>query len=408
MFLEILFFIFLGITLGIISGLLPGLHVNTIYLLIPLFSAFFIDLNISVYGLITFIISAAITSTIVDFIPSIFLGAPEEATALSVLPGHRLLLQGKGLEALFLTTSGGVFTTLLFFVLTPLLLFILPIIHSLLKFYIAFVLLVICFFMILTEKNKERIFFSVLVFLLSGSLGIITLNSGILPENFVLFPIFTGLFGIPTLLLSLKHKSNIPPQEEVIFNTERKLIFSGSIKAFFASILLGLLPGVGVAQATVLTQELTKKKDPREFLISVGGVNTAVALISILSLYTVKRARSGAAIAIRNLLENFTIYDILLLISVSLISVGISAILTLYIGNKILKFIQKFPYSKISLIILILLFFLCFIFTGLNGILILLVSTSIGIIAPLSKIKRSHSMGVLIIPVILFYLGINF
>ena len=42
----------------------------------------------------------------VDSIPSVFLGAPDEDTVLSVLPGHRLLLSGKGLDAVACAAQG--------------------------------------------------------------------------------------------------------------------------------------------------------------------------------------------------------------------------------------------------------------------------------------------------------------
>jgi len=387
--------------------LIPGIHVNTIYILIPTFSVFFATYNIPNYAIAAFIIASSITSTIVDFIPSIFLGAPEESTALSILPGHKLLLQGKGFEALFLTICGGVFVTILFTFLLPLLLVLLSFIYNTIRFYIAYILLSLSIFMIITERDKCKIFFSTIVFLLSGFLGIITFRSGILDANFVFFPLFTGLFAVPTLILSLKNKSCIPPQEELILKIDRRLIFSGVLKSMFSSLLIGLLPGVGAAQATVLAQEITKRRDPREFLVSIGGVNTVVSLVSFVALYSIKRARSGAAVAVNSLLENFGINEILLLISVSLISVGISAILTIHLGNKILKIIKKFPYSKISLAVLFFLLLLCFIFTGFVGFFVLCIGAFIGLIAPLSKIKRSHCMGVLIVPVILFYLKLT-
>ena len=48
---------------------------------------------------------------------------------------------------------------------------------------------------------------------------------------------------------------------------------------------------------------------------------------------------------------------------------------------------------------------LTIILTGLNGLLILLVATSIGVLPPLLGVKRSSLMGVLMLPLILFYSG---
>ena len=53
-----------------------------------------------------FIISMSLTHSFLDEITSIFLGAPYSGMAMGVLPGHKLLLEGKGLEAVKLTVIG--------------------------------------------------------------------------------------------------------------------------------------------------------------------------------------------------------------------------------------------------------------------------------------------------------------
>jgi len=47
---------------------------------------------------------------------------------------------------------------------------------------------------------------------------------------------------------------------------------------------------------------------------------------------------------------------------------------------------------------------LAFLLTGPIGVLILLTSTAVGVIAPLAGTNRSHAMGCLILPVILYFL----
>ncbi len=404
MFLEILFFIILGILAGTFTGLAPGIHVNNISLIVISLSPVFMAYNIPPHAVVSFIMAMAVTHTILDFIPSIFLGAPEDSTALSVLPGHRLLLQGKGLEALYLTIIGGVGVTILFVLLVPVLLLFLPAFYNTIKPYIFWILIAIIFIMILTEEKSKKVW-ALIVFALSGILGLIVFNSTALSPTFLFLPLFTGLFGISTMIISLKGKSIIPPQEKWIGRIDRNLIFSGTIKSFFSGLLVGTLPGLGAAQATVLIQEITRKQDGKEFLVSIGGINTAVAIFSILSLYTIGRPRSGAAVAIGKIIGNFGINELILLISTALIAVGISAILALKISKKGLGLIEKIPYNKISLLTIMFLIFLTLILTGYPGLLILFVSTAIGLTAPLTGVKRSHCMAVLLLPVILFYGG---
>jgi len=93
---ETLLFSLIGIVFGIICGIVPGFHVNLVIPVILTLS-FLIQ---NPYYLAVLIASTAISEIFMNFIPSIFLGAPEEGTSLAVLPGHKLLLEGRGYEAI--------------------------------------------------------------------------------------------------------------------------------------------------------------------------------------------------------------------------------------------------------------------------------------------------------------------
>lgn len=95
-----------GCALGIITGLIPGLHVNNVAILLIAISPTLLQHGISPVCIAIIIIANAVAHTFLDFIPSIFLGAPEAETALAVLPGHRLLLEGRGIEAIRLSALG--------------------------------------------------------------------------------------------------------------------------------------------------------------------------------------------------------------------------------------------------------------------------------------------------------------
>ena len=87
--LDILFLTLGGCCLGLVTGLTPGLHVNTVCLIgLSLYHK--LGLNEIQFGVA--MVAMAVTHTFLDFIPAIFIGVPEECTALSVLPTHKLLL----------------------------------------------------------------------------------------------------------------------------------------------------------------------------------------------------------------------------------------------------------------------------------------------------------------------------
>src|SRR3989338_5575838 len=123
MLLEIILFLFLGIMAGILTSLAPGVHINLVgAILISLSASFFISLNPTY--LVVFIVAMAITHSFVDFIPSIFVGAPDEGAELSVLPGHELLKQGRGYEAVMLTNYGSLAAIFILFLISLPLIFL--------------------------------------------------------------------------------------------------------------------------------------------------------------------------------------------------------------------------------------------------------------------------------------------
>jgi len=401
--LELLLFVLAGIGFGTFTGLIPGIHVNLICVLLLGVSSIFIGLN--PYCLVVLIISMSVTHTILDFIPSVLLGCPEDSTALSVLPGHQMLLKGKGLEAIYLTILGGIGVILFFVLMIPILIKILPIFYEMIKYYIHYILIAIVSYLILTQKGMKKLL-GLFVFIISGLLGLIVFDIPGISSTLLFFPLFTGLFGISTLLISLNSKTKFPKQDDEIGEVKNPLIISGIIKAFFSGLLVGTLPGVGAAQASVLSQQITKKRDMREFLVSVGGINTATAIFSLVALYTIGKPRSGAAVAIEKLVENFGINELMLVVAAGLIATGIASLLALFLSRRFLNVMEKISYKKLSLSIIIVLIGLTIFLTGWVGILILFVSTMIGLLAPLLNVKRSFAMGVLMIPVILFYFGI--
>ena len=66
MFLDIILFMFLGIGVGVLTGLIPGLHPNTVFVLI-LSMTFFLT-GVPAPYLLTFIISLAVSNTFTDFL----------------------------------------------------------------------------------------------------------------------------------------------------------------------------------------------------------------------------------------------------------------------------------------------------------------------------------------------------
>lgn len=402
MFFQLLLAIIIGILCGIVTGLIPGIHINLVSILLVSISPFLLSFTAPI-TLAVFVIAMAVTHTFLDTIPSTFLGAPEAATALAVLPAHQLLLKGMGYEAVKLTIIGSLFCLLLGIFLVPLLVFSFPIIYTSIKGYIGWILLGIVIFMILKDRKFNKIFWNFFIFLISGILGLIVLNWEILRQP--LFPMLSGLFGLSILLISLNTNVALPVQRVT------EMIKVGkweTIKSIIAGTLSGgltsLFPGLGAAQAAIIAGTFFRKTTSNAYLILIGGITTVNFLLSIVTFYTLKKARNGGIIAVMEIINQIDLKEMMILLSAALIVGGIATILALNISKIFSVLVNRLNYKHMCLGVISLITLLVLTFSGPLGILILIVSTSIGLIPQLVGVGKNNAMGCLLLPVILFFL----
>ena len=402
MLIELLMFALVGVGFGIVTGLVPGLHINNILPVLISLSVFIGD----PYSLATLIISMAITQNFVGFIPSIFLGAPEADTSLSTLPGHKLLHEGHGFEAIKLTVIGGLGSLGVSLLLLFLLSAYFPDFYDVSRPYIQYILLGMVGFMILSEKKLSKIFYAFIVIMLSGILGILVLQTSLINQQNVLFPTLSGLFGLSILITSIMQKSEIPEQSK---DEKVKLGWSPLIKSIavgsVAGMIVGFLPAVGVSQAAAIFQPIAGLGEARTFLVSISGINLANEVFSLNSVYLINNPRSGASVAIERILGELVFEDVILFVSVIVFSSGLAAIASLYLGKKIPPILAKINYTWLSLGIISLIIGMVIVITGVYGLLVAGVATAIGVLCNYLEVKKSNCMGVLLVPSILFFSG---
>jgi len=406
MLIPFIIALFLGIIAGTFTGLIPGIHINLIAIIILSISSTILKTTNPLI-LSIFIISMAITHTFLDFIPSIFLGAPDEDSVLSILPGHQLLLKGRGYYAVIFTLYGSLISLLIILILTPLFILTLPAIYPAILKLMPIILILISTHLILSEKQKIQTLF---IFLFAGLLGLITLNLNLSQP---LLPLLTGLFGASNLIISINQNTKIPIQKIsklTHIRLSKKSIFKSLIASTLTAPLTSFLPGLGASQSAVISKQFLRKTNQGEFLFLLGAINTIVMGISFITLYSINKTRTGAAVAINNLIPDLTPSILLIFLTTILISGIISFFIAILISKLIAKNIHKIKYSKISTITLVLLITIIFIFSDntLNGkiisLIIFITSTALGIFTIQTQIKKMHLMGCLLIPTILYYL----
>ncbi|MBW2986354.1 tripartite tricarboxylate transporter permease, partial [Candidatus Woesearchaeota archaeon] len=370
---TLLLAIIIGILCGIVTGLTPGIHINLISVLIVSMSSILLEYTSALF-LATIIISMGVTHTFLDSIPSIFLGAPDTDTVMAVLPGHKLLFQGLGWDAVRLTVIGSLLCLILCIAIIPLLALVFPILYNLMKNYIGYLLIVMVGFIIL--KDSKRIW-AIVIFIFSGILGLIVLNSDISQP---LFPMLSGMFGISALLISLFQKVEVPTQIATEYIKIGKGEYMQSlVGGVFSGSFVALFPGIGAAQAAAMSTVFFKVKE-YGYLILVGGINTVNFIIALVTVYTLDKARNGAIVAVMEIITNIDLARLITFAAIALIVGGIATILTLKIAKLFAFMIEEINYNMISGFILLFIIGLAFYFSGFIGLLVLFISTALGII----------------------------
>ena len=393
MLIEILLFLFLGIIFGTITGLIPGIHINLIGVFLITLAASFLSFLNPIY-FVVFITAMAITHTFVDFIPSVFLGCPDTDTELSILPGHDLLKKGKGYEAITLTTYGSLAAIFVLIVLAFPVANLLERFYDFLKILIPGLLILVSFFLISSEKKMKN---ALVVFLLTGLLGLAILN---LDMKEPLLPLLTGLFGSSMLIISIKDKIFIPKQK---ISKIKVKIFKPLLGAVIASPLCSFLPGLGSGQAAIIGNSISKT-DKKGFLVLLGATNTLVMGFSFVALYAIARTRTGATVALQEIIGILSKEILVLILGVILISGIVSFFLTIKLAKFFSKKIEKINYILLCELTLIVLIIIVFLVSGFFGLLVLAASTATGIYCISLGVKRTNMMGCLLLPVIILYL----
>lgn len=393
----IILMIFLGIISGIITGLIPGIHINLIASII-LINFVLLNSIFGINGLIIYIIAMSVTHSFIDFIPSICFGVPSEDTCLSVLPAHRLVLNGEGYKAIFLSSIGSLFGTFFIISFSPIFYLGLKSLYENVKFLIPYILTITSLSLILNEKSKNKKFWALIVALLSGSFGLFILNSYITDNPLLI--LFTGMFGITSIIYSLAENSKMPNQNfKFNFKIDKEFIKSIFVGGFASSICC-VSPGMGNAQAGTIASLFYKNITAEIFIIVLSAINTINFVLSILTLYLINKARNGAILVVSQITSAITFNQLIFFMIIVIIVSIIAFTLTCILGKKIIKIVSKINMKIVNILILIFLFGIVFYLTNIIGMIILLTSISLGFLVNSLGVRRVHLMNVLLLPVI--------
>jgi putative membrane protein len=376
-----------------------------------------------------FLMGLVVGYSIVNTIPAIFLGAPDESAIFMTLPGQKFLMCGRGREAALLTGLGGLGGLVFLAALSPFALPLFRTVRTVMTPHMAWILSLILAFIVLSEWPKggargktalarlwdgwKSLLAGIATLLLSGFLGMILLWRPLvsLESSFQnLMPAFIGLFAVPWVLQNAFSPTEIPEQgAPATVDCSPSILFRGVGAGCMGGLFAAFIPVVTGGMGGLLAGHATAQRDDRIFIISQGASKLVYYVGGFLLLFVpgLNLRRGGMAIMTSGLFQPRTESEFHMVIGAILIAGAISFFLLMILTDGMLWLIRKVDYRLLSWITLALITGLVLFITGWEGILVTVVSAGIGMIPVYFQSRRMNCMGVLLIPVILNMSGVG-
>jgi putative membrane protein len=394
---DVVLGVVVGVTLGSVSGLTPGVHANAFALLLAGVAG---SVPGSPLAVGVAVLAAGVTHSFVDVVPAISLGVPDAAMAATALPGHRLVLEGRGREALRVSALGSLgacaLALLAAWPVTEAMRVLVPVLNA----HLAVVLIVATLALAATEPSWPRRGGALGVAALAGGFGALALDvevGGVLGDS-VLAALFGGLFGAPVLLDALAG-DGVPPQGDAALRTSPLALGGAALAGTAGGGAVGYLPGVSSGVAAVLALALAPGGgSDRGYLATVSGVNTANSIFAVFALVAFDTPRTGVLVAFDRI-EAPLVLPVLL---GAVVVAGVTgALVVVTIGDHYLAIVGSTDPTRVVALALTALVTAAYLFAGLTGLCIFATATAIGLLPTRLHVKRVHLMAVLTLPIAL-------
>lgn len=413
-----------GTVLSCVLSVLPALHAYNVLglMVLGLYALAARGIEVAPELYLPFMAGMIVGWSMLNTIPSVLLGAPDESAMFTVLPGQKYLMFGRGYEGTMVTGVGGLAGVFfLVLVVGPFAPKVLPVVQDVLRPHMHWILWVIITFIIMSEWPKGgnwgpagwRKFFDawsslgagLMTFLLSGFLGFILLYRSPVDVNMAfqnIMPAFVGLFGVPWCLLNIISGAQVPKQYvskslDIDGDIILRSVGAGGLGGGFAAFFPVVTGGIG----GLLAGHATAQRDERIFIMS-QGVSKLVYYVGAFMLLFVPGlgiTRGGAAWMMKQLYMPRTYYDYYMILGAIAIAGAVSFLIMSPLTRATIWFIEKANYRNASTVALLIILVLVFSITGWGGMLVMVVSTGIGLIPVLFASRRLNCLGILLLPI---------
>lgn len=448
-----------GALLGFGAGLVPGLHMNNIAALLTAYGA-------SVFGLFSaadafagpdrvavlvasFVSAALVGHMFSESITSTYVGIPA-GDVVSVLPAHRLARAGLGGLAVRTSVDGSLVGVIVgTLCLAPVCLLLGPPVgaYSWLRGSMGAVILMFSALLVVFEGFPSlragpdpqgslcRLLRASIILLSSGVLGTIVLHTdyfacglpdlpwmdrGFVQKSSLLLPLFAGLFGLPSLILSLGSRT-VP-----VFGARGVKLAGSALGAkevmlsVIGGAMVGWLPGMTAGSTATLcmpgakdTEEESDIDSSRRFIWLYSSISACGAVLAVGALFVLMRARSGAmdaaAYFLGDSVSGGAISDstspVISMVLAMLLSACLSHSIALYVGPRFERARMVICSKTTTLAIIAFVCSLSVALTGTRGALLMATACCLGLLPPRVGVRRIMLMGCLLVPIAITFLA---
>jgi len=412
----------LGVVVSAPLSLVPALHVyNVIGLLVLIY------LPLSAYlgplFMIMFMFGLLVGYAMMNTLTSVYFSTPDDSTIFIVLPAQKYLRQGRGHEAVLLSAVGGLIGIFFLAVLVPLTMGILGTLRELLAPHLFWILALISVYILMSEWPKDfsrgqsklkrlakgwsTLIPGMFTFFISGFFGFILMRSQVIPAHRgfqTLLPAFVGLFAVPWVLTNLVSKIEIPKQHVGdSVDIEGTTAARGGIAGCLGGLLAAFFPAVTGGTGGLLAGHVTAQRDERTFILSQGASKVVyyVGAAFLLFIPGLHLTRGTMGIMVNLFYTPQTTSEFFLVAGVIAICGFIAFLLLILMSKFAINLVEKVPVGKVNIGVLVIIHAIVIGVTSWQGLMVMWIGASIGLIPVLFHSRRLNCLGVLLLPLMI-------
>ena len=423
-YLTVLVAILAGTAIACVLGVLPGLHIYNVMGVLVLgvmgLAEAGVDVPAEVY--LPAMTGMIVGWSVVNTIPAVLLGTPDESALFTVLPGQKYLMSGRGFEGTMITAVGALAGAwFLLAVVAPCAPVYLPVAQEVLKPHMHWILWIIITFMLMSEWPKggnrgragwakfydawKTLLAGLATFLLSGLLGFILLTASPVSHEVAfqnIMPAFVGLFAVPWCLLNMISAADVPPQRlakslDLDGDVILRSVWSGGLGGGIAAYFPVVTGGVG----GMLAGHACAQREERVFIMGQGVSKFIYYVGAFLLMFVpgLNLTRGGGAWMVKTLYVPAGLSDYYLVLGSIAVSAGLSYLAMEPLTKLTVRFVSRFNYRHVSTLALAIIVLMVFLMTGWIGLFIAAVATGIGLLPVLFGSRRLNCLGILLLPI---------